>query len=276
MANKYTDFQNGLAMALAAGKAAGGANVTELTKAEYDALGDEKLTDNKLYFIKDYAESYAMNGKGMVSKVLWSGSASSIGTIITLNDNLNNYDLILLNGIICSVIGEVRNTTRWSMSTYFNSDYNMAVEIAKHSDTELKIVNINKKGYSADDGLRAVIGLKFCAATACYSTDEQIVGRWVDGKPLYQKTIKTILTHDAVIPLNGLNIIDAKGIVYTTAVGRRFLPLVETDSANVTSKIYINVSTDGTKMNVVYTPSNSNYYLNCDLYITIQYTKTTD
>lgn len=34
-----------------------GSDVVELTKAEYDALPDSKLTDGKQYFIKDYSES---------------------------------------------------------------------------------------------------------------------------------------------------------------------------------------------------------------------------
>lgn len=35
------------------GGGGGNANIVELTQAEYDALPDTKLTDGKVYFIKD-------------------------------------------------------------------------------------------------------------------------------------------------------------------------------------------------------------------------------
>lgn len=52
------------------------ADVVELTKAEYDALPDSKLTDGKQYFIKDYSES------GSGSENIYSEEETRIGTYL--------------------------------------------------------------------------------------------------------------------------------------------------------------------------------------------------
>ena len=51
-----------------------------------------------------------------------------------------------------------------------------------------------------------------------YSTDEQIVGEWIDGKPLYQKTVDLgVLTNGKVVNHNISNIaqiVDVQGIAF--------------------------------------------------------------
>lgn len=99
-----------------------------------------------------------------------------------------------------------------------------------------------------------------------YSTDEQVVGTWIDGKPIYQKTI----------PLNGLSVsstswvdsgvsISSNNIEYIiSAIGlstqyKMTIPMVaNSDEANM--KLLICRDNDTTPMD----------------YVTIQYTKTTD
>ena len=48
-----------------------------------------------------------------------------------------------------------------------------------------------KRGLNTDDINDIVSGEisnGFVQSQTCYSTEEQIVGKWIDGKPLYQKT----------------------------------------------------------------------------------------
>lgn len=68
-----------------------------------------------------------------------------------------------------------------------------------------------------------------------YSEDEQIVGRWIDGKPIYQKTINIGILPNSSSKLIEANYIDslifASGIAYNTATidsdtpGRRQRPI---------------------------------------------------
>lgn len=114
-----------------------------------------------------------------------------------------------------------------------------------------------------------------------YSTSEQIIGRWLDGKPLYQVTINfgagPVAGQSKTVQANIANIdkiIDYKGISISNG-GSVSLPFVhptglhyaiQLDTRNKTaSKIDVLVNT-GTEMSL--TASN--------IYVTLQYTKTTD
>lgn len=94
----------------------------ELTQAEYDALPDTKLTDNKNYFVKDASES---NGNLIRNGVSYSGGGSYSETLlfdntdkvtsgtITLSDSILNYDQIVF---------EVTNTNEanWNATSFCN------------------------------------------------------------------------------------------------------------------------------------------------------------
>lgn len=106
-----------------------------------------------------------------------------------------------------------------------------------------------------------------------YSTTERLIGTWVDGKPLYQKTIHIgALTPTDNIVAHGIGnierVIDIKG--YSDQGGRWFpLPYVQTQNLiGYQEKVYV----DGT--NVYVNLLNDDYISDC--YVTIQYTKTTD
>ena len=117
-----------------------------------------------------------------------------------------------------------------------------------------------------------------------YSTDEKIVGTWIDGKPIYQKTI-----------------VDKTPIVTTdgTSIGKRITISADLDKV-ITYNIYHewNNGNNAGLLNDSYTISGGairfirafidyaqneiaivtdrDAFSNADIYITIQYTKTTD
>ena len=110
-----------------------------------------------------------------------------------------------------------------------------------------------------------------------YSTKEQRIGFWIDGKPLYQKTIVdtmpvisedgTVASKDISIDLNIDKLVEIKGIANNQISINCFW---ETGNGNT---YHIRTSVDPNKI-----------YIECDrltmaevpVYITIQYTKTTD
>lgn len=120
------------------GGGGGNADKVELTRAEYEALPDTKLTDGKMYFIKDWDESSAIDrniyddtervigeyfGKPLYRKVV-KGTISSQGfaTAIATDINAINSRLINLYGFVgdLEVYRSVPNgsiDSGWSLTT---------------------------------------------------------------------------------------------------------------------------------------------------------------
>lgn len=106
-----------------------------------------------------------------------------------------------------------------------------------------------------------------------YSTDEQVVGRWIDGKPIYKKTISTNTSTTAnqwiyiteIISNNIKNFVKIEGICN---VNTSFIPLPYGES---NSQINIVATDSKIRCNVTNTA-----YLNKPCVIIVQYTKTTD
>lgn len=109
-----------------------------------------------------------------------------------------------------------------------------------------------------------------------YSTDEQVVGTWIDGKPLYQKTIDfgalpNATTKTVSSGLTNVTIFDIKAVAYGSS-STSMLPYVDGGSAATANMgIYYDRSNNNIS---VKTGSDRSSIANC--YVTIQYTKTTD
>lgn len=74
----------------------GGSDVVELTKAEYDALPDTKLTDGKQYFIKDYSES-GSGSVGIITQRITIQNHSGFNPKYDYPSGVNFNDYIILN-----------------------------------------------------------------------------------------------------------------------------------------------------------------------------------
>lgn len=107
-----------------------------------------------------------------------------------------------------------------------------------------------------------------------YSTDEQVIGEWIDGKPLYQKTLQGITSANALTTTVNLSGLSYDYITISNGSLKRnngaFVP-VQTNNNEVsftaivlaTQNLYLKVSDDANNKDA-------------DYYVTIQYTKTTD
>lgn len=112
-----------------------------------------------------------------------------------------------------------------------------------------------------------------------YSTEEQVIGKWIDGKPLYRKVIKftTTILVDAALEINhGINNVemiwfDPTGCFMWAGSSLGYnVPMVGYNG-NFTDEIYTNV--DKTKVSIY---SNGSWGSLWTKYITLLYTKTTD
>ena len=113
-----------------------------------------------------------------------------------------------------------------------------------------------------------------------YSTTEQRIGTWIDGKPLYQITVdcgtlpnttyKNIQTNVS----NVKDIINIKGTCYSSSGFWRSIPKIQDDSTNYT--VVPQISFDNNKMIVQLLGRGGDNTSFISSYVTIQYTKTTD
>lgn len=122
-----------------------------------------------------------------------------------------------------------------------------------------------------------------------YSTDEQVVGTWIDGKPIYEKTITYngnidgALSHEtALLSLTTENIINAQGFCrlwdtdYDTDYGFLSLTFSRVDVEQSLSLWWDNVNSNATPtLRLMSKMSFSGARIN-GVVCTIQYTKTTD
>lgn len=114
-----------------------------------------------------------------------------------------------------------------------------------------------------------------------YSTEEKMIGQWVDGKPLYQKTIVHTLTsnienvnYDIPANLSDIETVACvSGIIYEANSTNISIPLVSSPSSSNLGIISIGViSASAIQIRLPKQNLNSG----TKLLITVQYTKTTD
>lgn len=113
-----------------------------------------------------------------------------------------------------------------------------------------------------------------------YSTDEQIVGRWIDGKPIYQKTYETVLPEtttgvETIVSIDA-NTASLDKIIEMSAI-----------ASNLTTNVTFSLpwtNSNGTLDKICYEGNDDVFRITngeplhngSPVYITIKYTKTTD
>ena len=163
----------------------------------------------------------------------------------------NNIKIILafiVGGLVFGSIGTVLALT------YKASDI-----VYSPSDTSW---NVNTVG-------EAINSLALSKTSDNYSTEEQVVGTWIDGKPIYQKTLTGIwpVAASSNIEVGVIqdidNYLDGQASGYVTgAINEKRL------AASHMAHIYVNTSTNKVAI--------SSFYAVTWTAVTIKYTKTTD
>lgn len=124
---------------------------------------------------------------------------------------------------------------------------------------EVALPNVDYSNMIGNDGL--------------FSTDEKLIGQWIDGKPLYQKTVNfgTLPNNDEKSVLHNISGID--NIVDVFGIGKSssdWMPIIYPGVSTVSFGISMYV--DNTKIYITTGANRSGY----GAYVTIRYTKTTD
>lgn len=124
---------------------------------------------------------------------LWSGQ-QSYSSEITLSDDYENYDVII------SMIEPLEDyPTQQKFDFMLKGEKSLTGGMAENSSyiTSYRLNNWNGTSvfFNRDSNpsgwnvtLRKIWGIKFISQLPEYSTEEKVVGKWIDGKTIYQKT----------------------------------------------------------------------------------------
>lgn len=231
-----------------------------------------------------------------VRRTLWEGevgnkTGDSSGLTFTLNDAYYNYDVIQLHmyatynaneSIIRYLTREITKesieTLLSKISTADTKDYFIATAWGYSSEnnyfdirsvTNGTLVTINCLGTV----LTKVVGIKYINENQ-YSTEEQLVGTWIDGKPLYQKTYSFNATIDGnehstiQLPSGYDKIIEITGTVYYAPSATGYIPV------NAQYNSVYTMFVDAWSGYLRY--KGNGWTGTWPMYVTIKYTKTTD
>lgn len=168
------------------------------------------------------------------------------------------------------------NTTKVTLTNAILSGNTVEVIVNRMSTNNLPISETISASSTNDTAAGTKAVYDFVNPIKTYSTTEQIIGTWIDGKPIYRKTINfgalpNNTTKSINHNINNLDYVtDIKGIAYNSTSGLYVpLPHVNVFDVNYGLEIYM----DNTKVYLL-TASDMSAYNNT--YITIEYTKTTD
>jgi hypothetical protein len=142
------------------------------------------------------------SGSGYTETSLWSGTQTTTGTI-TLSDGVQNYDVIVLR------LSPHQNNTNYMQRTdmilassiMFGSTYQYTISAMTGTRQYYSYANCHFEDYTHftldevyTDGyfkftLLEITALKFGGGGGHnYSTEEQVIGTWIDGSTVYEKT----------------------------------------------------------------------------------------
>ena len=272
----------------------------EVTMSEYLALPASKLTDGVVYYIKDVGGANQFppliystkerevgvwkNGKPLYEKTF----AYSVTVDVNIETNIVDLTSLSIEEIVW-IQGVDHITTssvdKWlSSSSYFQPFYNTSTKYLmfrqSYTGPSLNTLAITVQYTKTTDTPGSGIWTTDGVPTVHYSTNEKVVGTWTDGKPLYERTIiKSRVGSPAasrdyvnVEDLSSANIdklIRAEGSWFDGGVIRKAFPWAD---SSATLNICYNQNTKYLQI-LFYGFTGYDIY---DVYMIIQYTKTTD
>lgn len=119
-----------------------------------------------------------------------------------------------------------------------------------------------------------------------YSTDEIVVGTWIDGKPLYRKVLSYSISGQSAYPVNitiptgytstEYTIRDMRGILYGSDYAINLNRSARWTNSDTAETMNLIQTIDGVHLVIIKADAEVNYFNGCDGIVIIEYTKTTD
>lgn len=255
----------------------------EVTQAEYNALPDDKLSNGIAYFIKD-----SVNGADGFPPLIYSFEERQVGVWtdgkplyqksyelpnavnISNNTNLTTYMSDITSTLERFVFAFGCGTDGKSTSPFYIQFYNSQITAwaAPAFDTNIITVQYTKTTDVAGSGDWTPSG----AVAVHYSTEEQVIGTWTNGKTLYQKSF--VFSPPFSSGNNNLTLNISNAIIRYWEV---YVLDNVSDPVTIGEGSEIRVVNANSSRIVVWIASGTLPYLsNGEIDVTVRYTKTTD
>ena len=181
----------------------GNANEQVLTKAEYDALTEEQKMNNTTYYINDadtwtskevqpviYSTEEREIGVWIDGKPLYQKTVNFTEVSISANTWISLVDLSSLNieSIPYATVSRHRNGSVIPFYSYYTRIDNGIFYIYSNMGdwvADCLTIQYTKTTDTAGSGIYTPQG----QLAVHYSTEEHVIGTWIDGKPLYERVI---------------------------------------------------------------------------------------
>ena len=269
----------------------GGDSYLELTQAEYDALTPAEKNNGTIYFITDTNGDgedfqpviYSLeereigvwtDGKPLYEKTIVETLDTSPSTVVNLA-SMNVDTIVSISGMLVNtqaqfgykmLLSGIVNDGN-SSGIYVTREGDMKVYYAGNYQSVTVTIRYTKTTDTAGSGTWTPQGVP----ALHYSADEHVVGTWIDGSTLYEKTFYMALPTSGGIQ----NVSFAHGISNLNIIVERsisnFIRTGESVGTDGTSQYYTSIqSIDGTNITYKTTVDGAGRYV----IITIRYTKT--
>lgn len=276
--------------------------IVELTQAEYDALSTQEKNSNVFYCITD------VNGdEQSFQPIIYSTEEREIGvwtdgkplyqrtwiytttSVITSSIVIGNYDVNTTE--VKVIVGQATEGAIDYLLPYVGggggyssintSNGNILFGVSNASWGSGSIIKVTIQYTKTTDTPGSGIWTPSGVPAVHYSTNEQVVGTWVDGSTVYEKSyevtginadynyiIDANFTQSAIKLLPGCSAVLRTTGTYNTDFS---LDVLDDNSAGI--RLFTNIN--GLNFNVTKYGSHSSHYGTCSAVVTIRYTKTT-
>ena len=239
--------------------------------------GMPEMVANKFSRGDIYSTDEKMIGQWIDGKPLYQKThafnSPTLNSLISLSDILTNADKIMLSETIIErnddILTPYYNTsTDYAQICMYQTKSNNNKYVIVRSNTGITKMTVTFKYTKTTDSAISI------GTDTDYSTTEKIVGTWIDGKPIWQKTIEYGTLPNSINKSVNHNIsnidkiINYNGIAYNSDGLTFHLPNTSSLNINYGIETYVD-------KNIIYIACNSDRSGYNAIY-TIQYTKTTD
>lgn len=263
----------------------------EVTQAEYNALPASKLTDNIMYCIKDYVPENDAFPTAVYSTEerevgVWIDGKPVYEKVVTLNKTIQGNTWVQLPELNSLNIDKCIDWKFYSdANTIVGGQYDWnatpnEIWLYRNTSLSMKAIHIRytKTTDTAGSGKWATNGM----LAHHYSQTEHVVGTWIDGKPLYEKTVmghfssssnQTTISHG----VSNIKYVTKYEAFYIFQNQPRFIPQMYYDASGNVQHQFGAFIYDIDNSGIFITYGNTlKSWSQYDIYVTIQYTKTTD
>ena len=170
-----------------------------ISQEEYDALPKEEQNKG-LYIVSGQCPGMRIYADGTMVEVLGErGPAgpdgSPIGTVISFMGSAAPEDYLVCDG------GEHNIAEYPDLAEFFREQFGSANHFGGDGETTFAVPTVQ----GTETGILSCIkARKSAAAENVYSLEERIVGRWIDGRPVYKRTV---IDNDFVLSSGGKTVV---------------------------------------------------------------------